>query len=73
MPGCEMLADVPEKGVDGQKLGRVLGIVFVSAVVADGMSLMSSKMKGRAGRVRNEVCGLPVPDLYECRSRHRAM
>lgn len=60
IPGCEALADLdlPEKGVDGdgQRIGKVLGIVFVSAFVAEaGQSLVTSKMAGRASWVRVEV------------------
>lgn len=45
IPGCEALADLPEKAVEGKgKLGRVLGIVFVSAFIADaGQSLVTAQ------------------------------
>ena len=56
IPGCEALADLPEKALKGKRLGRVLGIVFVSAFVAEeGQSLVTSKMAGRASWVRVEV------------------
>ncbi|KAF2160612.1 hypothetical protein M409DRAFT_59865 [Zasmidium cellare ATCC 36951] len=56
IPGCEALADLPEKALDGRiRLGRVLGIVFVSAFVAEaGQSLVTSKMGGRAEWVKTE-------------------
>ncbi|USW56210.1 Putative alpha/beta hydrolase-1 [Septoria linicola] len=53
IPGCEALADLPQQqpGITG----RVLGIVFVSAFVAEaGQNLVSSKMAGRASWVRVE-------------------
>ncbi|KAK4497638.1 hypothetical protein PRZ48_010291 [Zasmidium cellare] len=56
IPGCEALADLPEKPLskDG-RLGRVLGIVFVSSFVAEaGQSLVTSKMGGRAEWVKTD-------------------
>lgn len=57
IPGCEALADLPEKPVDSTpRLGKVLGIVFVSAFVAEaGQSLVTSKMGGRAEWVKIDV------------------
>lgn len=49
IPGCDALADLPEKSIGIKPLGRILGIVFVSAFVAEeGQSLITSKMAGRA-------------------------
>lgn len=58
VPGCEALVAVPESPAehDGMAIGRILGIVFVSAFVAEqGQSLITSYNK-RADWVRIEVC-----------------
>lgn len=65
IPGCEALADLSsstlrEKSEQGSttttSTGRVLGIVFVTAFVAEaGQSLVTSKLAGRASWVRMDV------------------
>lgn len=64
--GCEALAAIPESPAenDGMPVGRILGIVFVSAFVAEqGQSLITSYNK-RADWVRIEVClQTPTPRL----------
>lgn len=64
IPGCEALAGIPQSPAenDGKPVGRILGIVFVSAFVAEqGQSLITSYHK-RADWVRIEVC-LQIPIL----------
>lgn len=58
IPGCEALAGLPSSPADndGKPVGKVLGIVFVTAFVAErGQSLISSYHK-RADWVRIDVC-----------------
>ena len=56
IPGCEALADLPTNTP-----GRILGIVFVTAFVAEaGQSLVTSKLAGRASWVRVDV-RIPPP------------
>lgn len=57
IPGCEAAADLPETAPEGnERIGKFLGIVFVSAFVAEaGQSLVTSKMGGRAEWVKTDV------------------
>lgn len=64
LPGCEALKDLPEPCAP--HVGKVLGIVFVSAFVAEeGQSLATAKESGQpADWVRLEVC---CPNLLHTR------
>lgn len=80
IPGCEALADLSsstlrEKSELGSttttSTGRVLGIVFVTAFVAEaGQSLVTSKLAGRASWVRMDV---REPFLFLLLSCHSGM
>lgn len=69
IPGCEALANLHNPdGSSAGKAGKVLGVIFVSAFVAEaGQSLVTSKTAGRASWVRIEVSAMPcVPGSSMC-------
>lgn len=68
IPGCEALAGLPPSSTskEGKPVGRILGIVFVTAFVVErGQSLISSYHK-RADWVRIEV-SLPISPFLDLR------